>query len=59
MDEIILTEGEAESLLDFLESYLIDCIRSDEECDNLVYIENLIRIWRKCGGRRADDEEED
>lgn len=56
MAEITLTKGEAESLLDFLECHLIDCIRSDEECDNLVYVENLIRIWRKCGGRRVDDE---
>lgn len=56
MAEITLTKGEAESLLDFLEYHLIDCIKADEECDNLVYIENLIRIWRKCGGRRDDDE---
>lgn len=58
MDEIKLTKGEAESLLDFLECHLIDCIRSDEECDNLVYVENLVRIWRKCGGKRVDDEAE-
>jgi len=31
MAEIKLTKGEAESLLDFLECNLIDCIRSDME----------------------------
>ena len=56
MDEIKLTKGEAESLLDFLEYHLIDCIRADEECDNLGYIENLISIWRKCGGRQDNGE---
>ena len=56
MDEIKLTKGEAESLLDLLELHLIDCIRSDEYCDNLGYIENLIRIWRKCGGMQNNDE---
>lgn len=59
MAEITLTKGEAESLMDFLEINLIDCIRKDEDCDNLVYVENLIRVWRKCGGGRVDDEDGD
>lgn len=57
MDEIKLTKGEAESLLDFLEMNLIDSIRNDPDCDNIKYIENLIRVWRKCGGHRVDDED--
>ena len=59
MAEIKLTKGEAESLLDFLECHLIDCIKNDPDCDNIVYIENLIRVWRKCGGHRVDDEDGD
>lgn len=59
MDEVRLTKGEAESLLDFLEMNLIDSIRNDPDCDNIKYIENLIRIWRKCGGHRVDDEDGD
>lgn len=58
MAEIKLTKGEAESLLDLLEYHLIDYIRSDPICDNLGYVENLIRIWRKCGGKRVDEEDE-
>lgn len=55
---IQLTKGEAESLCDFIEMNLIEAIRSDPDCDNIIYLENLIRVWRKCGGRRGDDEQE-
>ena len=56
---IELTKGEAESLCDFLEMNLIDAIRNDADCDNIVYVENLIRVWRKCGGHRVDDADRD
>ncbi len=55
---IELTKGEAESLLEFIELNLIESIRADADCDNIVYVENLIKIWRKCGGHRSDDEME-
>ena len=55
---IQLTKGEAESLCDFIETNLIDVVRNDPDCDNIIYIENLIRVWRKCGGQRVDDEQE-
>ena len=59
MGEVTLTKDEAESLFDFIEMNLIDSIRNDVDCDNIVYIENLIRVWRKCGGKRVDDEDGD
>lgn len=55
---IQLTKGEAESLCDFIEMNLIDSVRNGPDCDNIIYIENLISVWRKCGGRRVDDEQE-
>jgi len=40
---IELTKGEAESLCDFIEMNLIESIRNDPDCDNLIYVENLLR----------------
>lgn len=55
-DCVWLSNNEAESLCDFIEYNLFQVIRNDVDADNIVWLENLIRVWRKCGGRREDDE---
>ena len=55
-----LTDNEASSLLDYLDSYLISNIHDDPDVDSLLWLDNLMSIWRKCGGRKtfADGEED-
>ena len=55
---IELTPGEAESLRDFIEMYLCQAIRDNLDIDNIIWVENLCKVWRKCGGKRVDDEKE-
>ena len=56
---IELTQGEAESLLDYLELNLIQYIRENTDMDSMLWLSNMISIWEKCGGRKqyADGEE--
>ena len=49
---IDLTDNEASSLLDFLDCNLIDNIRNDPDLDSLLWLDNMMSIWRKCGGRK-------
>lgn len=49
---IELTDNEAISLLDFINSNLIDDIRNDPDLDSLLWLDNMMSIWRKCGGRK-------
>lgn len=54
-----LTAQEAESLCDFLELNLIQNIRDDTDIDSMLWLDDMMSIWRKCGGRKqyADGEE--
>ena len=54
-----LTAQEAESLCDFLELNLNQNIRDDTDIDSMLWLDNMMAIWRKCGGRKqyADGEE--
>ena len=49
---IELTDSEAASLLDFIDIHLIDDIRNDTDIDSMLWLDNLMSIWRKCGGRK-------
>lgn len=46
--DVSITRDEAESLVDWIEIDFIDDIRNNEDCDSLEYIENILRIYRKC-----------
>lgn len=54
-----LTEGEAESLRDYLELFFIQNVKDDPDVDSMLWMDNMMSIWRKCGGRKqyADSEE--
>lgn len=56
---IELTQGEAESLLDYLELNFIKDIKDDPDVDSMLWVDNIMSVWRKCGGRKeyADGEE--
>lgn len=58
--KVELTESEAESLLDYLELNLIQNIKDDPDVDSMLWVDNMMSIWRKCGGRKqyADGGEE-
>lgn len=45
-----LTESEASSLKDYIETYLIQSIKDDEEVDSLLYVRNIISIYERLGG---------
>ena len=46
-----LTESEASSLRDYIEFSLITYIREDTDVDSMLWLDNMVTIWRKCGGR--------
>lgn len=56
---IELTEDEAESLCDYLELFFIQNVKDDPDVDSMLWMDNMMSIWRKCGGRKqyADSEE--
>ena len=54
-----LTEGEASSLLDFIETSFIQHIRDDFDVDSMLWVDNMMSIWRKCGGRKQYNDEGD
>lgn len=58
--KIELTESEAESLLDYLELNFIQNVKDDPDVDSMLWMDNMLSIWRKCGGRKkyADGGEE-
>ena len=49
-DGIMLTNEEAESLLDWLELHFIDTVRTDTDVDSMEWLRNMTRIWEKCKG---------
>lgn len=55
-----LTESEASSLCDYLELHFIQNVRDDTDIDSMLWLDNMMSIWRKCGGRKqyADGEGE-
>ena len=57
---ITLTESEASSLLDYLDASLLPYLREDPDVDSMLWLDNLMSVWRKCGGRKtfADGEED-
>lgn len=54
-----LTKNEAESLLDYLDTYFIMNIRNDTDTDSMLWLDNMMSIWRKCGGRKQYSDAED
>ena len=46
--EVIITRDEAKSLVDWIENDFIEDIRGHEECYSLIFVENILRIYRKC-----------
>lgn len=56
---IELTTSESQSLCEFLELNLIQCIKDDPDIDSMLWLDNMMSIWRKCGGRKgySDGEE--
>ena len=55
-----LTENEASSLRDYLDTFFIQNIRADPDADSMLWLDNMMSIWRKCGGRKqySDDGDE-
>ena len=49
---IEITDSEASSLLDLLELSLFQHIRNDTDIDSLIWLDNIMSVWRKCGGRK-------
>lgn len=54
---IELTEHEAECIKKFIEINLVPNLRdNDLDIDSLWWIETILKVWRKCGGKYADEE---
>ena len=45
---LLLTTEELYALHDFLSVDFIECIKRDEDIDNMDYIYNITSIYRKC-----------
>lgn len=54
-----LTTSEASSLLDFIETSFIQHIKDDPDIDSMLWVDNMMSIWRKCGGRKQYSDEGD
>lgn len=50
MEKICINNSEASSIKEFIEYNLIESIRNDPEVDSLLYIWNILNIYRKVGG---------
>jgi hypothetical protein len=53
-----ITSKEATSLRDFIEFNLLDAIRNDVEIDSLLWVYNILNVYRKCGGLKEYDDYE-
>lgn len=54
-----LTASEAESLADYLDTFFIQNIRDNIDLDSMLWLDNMMSIWRKCGGRKQYGDSED
>lgn len=54
-----LTENEASALRDYLDTFFIQNIRVDPDADSMLWLDNMMSIWRKCGGRKQYSDAED
>lgn len=45
---IEITKGEAESLMDFIETNIFDNIRADEDVDSIEWLCNIMSVYKKC-----------
>lgn len=50
MEKFYISGSEASSLKEFIEFYFIESIRNDKELDSLLYIYNILNIYKKLGG---------
>lgn len=51
---IEISDGEANSLRDFVRSELIESIRRDPELDSLLYLWNILSFYERTGGFKED-----
>lgn len=56
---IEITSSEATSLRDFIQFNLIDAIRNDTDIDSLLWVYNILNVYRKCGGLKEYDDYEE
>jgi hypothetical protein len=45
-------------LRDFIEFNLLDAIRNDVNIDSLLWVYNILNVYRKCGGLKEYDDYE-
>lgn len=50
MEKFYISDSEASSLKEFIEFYFVESIRNDKEVDSLLYIYNILNIYKKLGG---------
>ena len=56
---ITITESEAKSLVDFIDSSLFETIRNDIDIDSTLWLYNILNVYKKCGGlKQFSDYEE-
>ena len=56
---ITITESEAKSLVDFIDSSLFETIRNDIDIDSVMWLYNILNVYKKCGGlKQFSDYEE-
>lgn len=46
--EVSITRDEAEALADWIETDFIGFIRRDTDIDNINFVEDILRVYRKC-----------
>lgn len=46
-----LTNSEADALLDYLDTFFIQNIKDNPDVDSMLWVDNMMSVWRKCGGR--------
>ena len=51
-EKVELTKSEVESLCDYFETFFIQNIKDDPDVDSLLWLDNMMSIWHKCGWRK-------
>lgn len=56
---VTITDIEATSLVDFIDANIFEHIRNDVEIDSIMWLYNILNVYKKCGGlKQFSDYEE-
>ena len=56
---VTITDNEATALVDFIDANIFENIRNDVDIDSIMWLYNILNVYKKCGGlKQFSDYEE-